>query len=67
MELKDILSKCDHTLLRQDCTSEEIMALCDQGIKYGCASVCIASAALIAYIPLLIVLLLAWYVVGHLL
>ncbi|MBQ9843316.1 MAG: hypothetical protein IJO31_04115 [Oscillospiraceae bacterium] len=33
----------------------------------GCASVCIASAALIAYIPLLIVLLFAWYVVGHLL
>ncbi len=44
MELKDILSKCDHTLLRQDCTSAEIMALCDQGIKYGCASVCIPPA-----------------------
>ncbi len=44
MELKDILSKCDHTLLRQDCTSGEIMALCDQGIKYGCASVCIPPA-----------------------
>ena len=44
MELKDILSKCDHTLLRQDCTSTEIMELCDQGIKYGCASVCIPPA-----------------------
>ena len=44
MELKDILAKCDHTLLRQDCTSSEIMALCDQGIKYGCASVCIPPA-----------------------
>ncbi len=44
MELKDILSKCDHTLLRQDCTSAEIMTLCDQGIKYGCASVCIPPA-----------------------
>ena len=44
MELKDILSKCDHTLLRQDCTSAEIMALCDQAIKYSCASVCIPPA-----------------------
>ena len=25
MELKDILAKCDHTLLRQDCTAAEIM------------------------------------------
>ncbi len=44
MELKDILSKCDHTLLRQDCTAAEIMALCDQAIKYNCASVCIPPA-----------------------
>ena len=41
MEIKDILEKCDHTLLRVDCTSEEIRALCDQAIKYNCASVCI--------------------------
>ena len=41
MEIKDILEKCDHTLLRVDCTSEEIRRLCDQGIKYHCASVCI--------------------------
>jgi len=41
MELRDILEKCDHTLLRVDCTSAEIRALCDQGIKYNCASVCI--------------------------
>ena len=40
-ELKDILAICDHTLLRVDCTSEEIRTLCDQAIKYGCASVCI--------------------------
>ena len=38
------------------------------GLNYvGCASISIAAAALIAYIPLLIVLLFAWYVVGHLL
>ena len=44
MDIKDILAKCDHTLLRVDCTSGEIRALCDQGIKYGCASVCIPPA-----------------------
>ena len=32
--LADILSLCDHTLLRTDCTSAEIRTLCDQGIKY---------------------------------
>ena len=41
MDIKEILEKCDHTLLRVDCTSAEIRALCDQGIKYNCASVCI--------------------------
>ena len=41
MELKDILAKCDHTLLRPDCTALEIRNLCDEAIKYGCASVCI--------------------------
>lgn len=41
MEIKDILEICDHTLLRVDCTSEDIRKLCDQAIKYNCASVCI--------------------------
>ena len=41
MELKDILEKCDHTLLRVDCTGDEIRQLCDQAMKYNCASVCI--------------------------
>ncbi|MBQ7333763.1 MAG: deoxyribose-phosphate aldolase [Clostridia bacterium] len=41
MELKEILSRCDHTLLSQAATEEEIKALCDDGIKYGTASVCI--------------------------
>ncbi len=44
MELKEILAHCDHTLLRQDCTAEEIRELCDQAIRYGCASVCIPPA-----------------------
>ena len=41
MELREILSRCDHTLLRVDATAAEIRALCDQGMRYGCASVCI--------------------------
>ena len=39
--LPEILSICDHTLLRVDCTSAEIRTLCDQAMKYHCASVCI--------------------------
>ena len=41
MELKEILGKCDHTLLAQTATWPEIRAVCDDGMKYGCASVCI--------------------------
>ena len=41
MELSQILSKCDHTLLSQSATWEQIKAICDDGIKYSCASVCI--------------------------
>lgn len=41
MELKDVLKTCDHTLLRVDASSGEIMELCDQAVRYGCASVCI--------------------------
>lgn len=44
MDIKEILEKCDHTLLRQDCTEKEIRELCDQAIKYHCASVCIPPA-----------------------
>ena len=41
MQITDILSKVDHTLLSQTATADEIKAICDDGIKYGCASVCI--------------------------
>ena len=44
MELKDILSKCDHTLLAQTATWDEIRTICDDGMKYGCASVCIPAS-----------------------
>ena len=43
MELKEILKTVDHTLLGQTATWEEIRAICDDGIRYGCASVCIPS------------------------
>lgn len=41
MDVKEILKICDHTLLLQTATWDEIKALCDDAIKYGCASVCI--------------------------
>ncbi len=44
MEIKEILNTVDHTLLKQDATLNEILAICDDGIKYGCASVCIPSS-----------------------
>ena len=44
MELKDILAKCDHTLLAQTATWEEIKAICDDGMKYETASVCIPAS-----------------------
>ena len=41
MKIEDILSKCDHTLLSVTAKWDEIRAICDDGIKYGTASVCI--------------------------
>jgi len=41
MTQKEILSMVDHTLLLQTATWEEIKAICDDGIKYETASVCI--------------------------
>lgn len=41
MEVIDILKRCDHTLLKQTATWDDIRAICDDGIKYGTASVCI--------------------------
>ncbi len=42
MELKEILARCDHTLLRPDATWEEVRQLCDDGEAYAVASVCIS-------------------------
>ena len=44
MDISQILAKCDHTLLAQTSTWEEIKAICDDGIKYATASVCIPAS-----------------------
>ena len=44
MELKDILAKCDHTLLGQTATWAEIKAICDDGMRFHTASVCIPAS-----------------------
>ena len=41
MNIRRILEACDHTLLSQDATEEDILRLCDDAIKYRTASVCI--------------------------
>ncbi len=41
MNYKEILSKTDHTLLKQTATWEEIQQICDEGMAYQTASVCI--------------------------
>ena len=41
MDVKEILAKCDHTLLKQESTWDQIKEICDDGMKYNCASVCI--------------------------
>lgn len=44
MNIGDILAKVDHTLLAVDATWEQIRAICDDGMKYGTASVCIPAS-----------------------
>ena len=44
MEISEILAKCDHTLLSPAATWEDIKALCDDGMKYKTASVCIPAS-----------------------
>ena len=43
-DVKNILAHVDHTLLSQTATWSEIRALCDDGMKYGTASVCIPAS-----------------------
>ena len=44
MDIKEILSKCDHTLLGVNATWAEIKAICDDGMKFKTASVCIPAS-----------------------
>ena len=44
MEISEILSKCDHTLLTQTATWADIKGICDDGMKYHTASVCIPAS-----------------------
>lgn len=44
MDIRDILSMCDHTLLSQNATWEQIKGICDDGMKYKTASVCIPAS-----------------------
>ena len=44
MELSEILRHCDHTLLSQTATWADIQAICDDGIRFQTASVCIPAS-----------------------
>lgn len=44
MELSEILAKCDHTLLAQTATWADMKGICDDGMKYKTASVCIPAS-----------------------
>ncbi|MBU5228979.1 deoxyribose-phosphate aldolase [Intestinimonas butyriciproducens] len=44
MDTEKILAHCDHTLLKQESTWEQIREVCDDGLKYRCASVCIPAS-----------------------
>lgn len=41
MNKEEILTKVDHTLLKQQATWQDIKQICDDGIKYKVASICI--------------------------
>ena len=44
MDIQTILSHCDHTLLSQTATWDQIRAMLDDGIRYRTASACIPAA-----------------------
>ncbi len=44
MDIKEILKVCDHTLLTQSATWDDIRAICDDGMKFETASVCIPAS-----------------------
>lgn len=44
MDINKILSHCDHTLLAVDAKWDDIKQICDDGMKYKTASVCIPAS-----------------------
>lgn len=44
MDMKELLAKCDHTLLKPNATWNDIKKLCDEGMDNGCATVCIPAS-----------------------
>ena len=44
MELKQLLSMVDHTLLKPEATWEQIRTICDEAMEYHTATVCIPAA-----------------------
>lgn len=44
MDINNILSHCDHTLLAVDAKWNDIKQICDDGMKYKTASVCIPAS-----------------------
>ena len=44
MDINEILLRVDHTLLTQGATWDEIKAICDDGMRYKTASVCIPAS-----------------------
>lgn len=44
MDIQKILSHCDHTLLAVDAKWDDIKQICDDGMKYKTASVCIPAS-----------------------
>ena len=41
MDIKEILNHCDHTLLKQEATWDQIREIADDAIRYNTASICI--------------------------
>ena len=44
MDISNILSHVDHTLLKPEATWDQIKPLCDEAMEFGCATVCIPPA-----------------------
>ena len=44
MDIREILKKCDHTLLKQESTWADIKEILDDGIRYETASACIPAS-----------------------